>query len=254
MKKLIIAFCLALLPSYVFASGGAVHLDHANLDDSDIASLQSGAKIFTNYCMGCHSARFSRYGRVAEDLGIPPDLYMENLVFDDSKIGDLMTIAMSKSHSKQFFGASPPDLTMVSRVRGPDWLYTYLRTFYRDDTRPWGVNNKTFPNVGMPHVMLELQGLQECAPGPIAGHIKIDPLTGQAIAEDPCGSLEVTKKGSMSPEEYDQAVYDLVNFLAYTAEPMAKERKRLGVYVLLFIALFGIFAYLLNREYWKDIH
>ena len=254
MKKLIIAFCLALLPTYVFASGGEEHLDHANLDDSDMASLQSGAKIFTNYCMGCHSARFSRYGRVAEDLDIPTDLYMENLVFDDSKIGDLMTIAMTKDHSKQFFGASPPDLTMVSRVRGPDWLYTYLRTFYRDDSRPWGVNNKTFPNVGMPHVMLELQGLQECAPGPIAGHIKIDPLTGQPIAEDPCGSLQVTKKGSMSPEEYDQAVYNLVNFLAYTAEPMAKDRKRIGVYVLLFITLFSIFAYLLNREYWKDIH
>jgi len=254
MKKLIIAFCLALLPTSVFAAGGNVHLDHVDLDDSNMASLQSGAKIFTNYCMGCHSARFSRYGRVADDLGIPHDLYMENLVFNDDKIGDLMTIAMSKEHSKQFFGASPPDLTMVSRVRSPDWLYTYLRTFYRDDSRPWGVNNKTFPNVGMPHVLLEMQGLQECAPGPIAGHVKLDPLTGQAIAEDPCGNLEVTQKGSMTPEEYDQAVYDLVNFLAYTAEPMAKDRKRIGVYVLLFITLFGVFAYLLNREYWKDIH
>jgi ubiquinol-cytochrome c reductase cytochrome b subunit len=254
MKKLIIVCCLALLPAMAFASGGGVQLDHVDLDDSDNASLQSGAKIFTNYCMGCHSARFSRYGRVAEDLGIPPDMYMENLVFDDSKIGDLMTIAMSNSHSKQFFGAAPPDLTMVSRVRGPDWLYTYLRTFYRDDSRPWGVNNKTFPNVGMPHVLLEMQGLQECAPGPIAGHVKIDPLTGQVIAEDPCGSLEVTKKGTMTPAEYDQAMYNLVNFLAYTAEPMARDRKRMGVYVLLFITLFGIFAYLLNREYWKDIH
>jgi ubiquinol-cytochrome c reductase cytochrome b subunit len=254
MKKLIIACCLALLPVIALGSGGDIHLDHVDLDHSDNASLQSGAKIFTNYCMGCHSARFSRYGRVAEDLGIPPDLYMENLVFDDSKIGDLMTIAMSKDHSKQFFGASPPDLTMVSRVRGPDWLYTYLRTFYRDDSRPWGVNNKTFPNVGMPHVMLEMQGLQECAPGPISGNVKLDPLSGQVIAEDPCGSLEVTKKGSMTPEEYDKAVYDLVNFLAYVAEPMARDRQRIGVYVLLFIALFGFFAYLLNREYWKDIH
>lgn len=255
MKKLIIAFCLALLPTSVFAAGGDVHLDHVDLDSTDTASLQSGAQIFTNYCMGCHSARFSRYGRVAEDLGIPADLYKENLVFDSSaKMGDLMTIAMPKDQSKQFFGAAPPDLTMVARVRGTDWLYTYLRTFYRDDSRPWGVNNKTFPNVGMPHVLLELQGLQECAPGPIAGHEKVDPLTGQLLAEDPCGSLKVTKEGSMTPDEYDQAMYDLVNFLAYTAEPMANDRKRIGVYVLLFITLFGIFAYLLNREYWKEIH
>lgn len=255
MKKLIIAFCLALLPTSIFAAGGAVHLDKIDLDDSDLASLQSGAQTFTNFCMGCHSVRFSRYGRVAEDLGIPDDLYMENLVFDnDAKIGDLMTIAMTTDHGKQFFGAAPPDLTMVTRVRQPEWLYTYLRTFYRDDTRPWGVNNKTFPNVGMPHALLELQGLQECAPGPIAGHEKIDPLTGHMLAEDPCGSLEVTQKGSLTPDEYDKVVYDLVNFLAYTAEPMAKDRKRIGVYVLLFITLFGIFAYLLNREYWKEIH
>ncbi|MEZ5524610.1 MAG: cytochrome c1 [Pseudomonadales bacterium] len=250
MKKLIIAFCLALLPTAVFAAGGEVHLDHVELDPKDTASLQRGAQVFTNYCMGCHSARFSRYERVADDLGIPHDLYLENLVFDDSKIGDLMTIAMPKDQSKQFFGAAPPDLTMVSRVRQPEWLYTYLRSFYRDDSRPWGVNNKVFPNVGMPHVLMELQGLQECAPG---GH-KIDPLTGASMGEDPCGSLKVGEKGSLTAEEYDQVVYDLVNFLAYTAEPMAKERKRLGVYVLLFILLFGIFAYLLNREYWKGIH
>lgn len=250
MKKLLIAFCLALLPTSVFAAGGNVHLDHVSLDDTDMSSLQHGAKIFTNYCMGCHAARFSRYERVADDLGIPHELYMENLVFDDSKIGDLMTIAMPKDQSKQFFGATPPDLTMVARVRGADWLYTYLRSFYRDDSRPFGVNNKTFPNVGMPHVMLELQGLQECA----IGGTEIDPLTGASMGTDPCGSLKVTEEGSMTTAEYDEAVYDLVNFLAYTAEPMAKDRKRLGVYVLLFIALFGFFAYLLNREYWKEIH
>lgn len=250
MKKLIIAFCLALLPTSIFAAGGNVHLDHVDLDQSDTASLQRGAQLFTNYCMGCHAASFSRYERVADDLGIPHELYLENLVFDDSKIGDLMTIAMPKDQGKQFFGAAPPDLTMVARVRSPDWLYTYLRTFYRDDSRPFGVNNKTFPNVGMPHALMELQGLQECAPG----GDKIDPLTGSMVGEDPCGSLEVGQKGSMTPEEYDQAVYDLVNFLEYTGEPMAQDRKRLGVYVLLFILLFGIFAYLLNREYWKEIH
>lgn len=250
MKKLIIAFCLALLPTSVFAAGGNVHLDHVDLNPDDTASLQRGAQVFTNYCMGCHSARFSRYERVADDLGIPHEMYLENLVFDDSKIGDLMTIAMSADDSKQFFGAAPPDLTMVSRVRQPDWLYTYLRSFYRDDSRPFGVNNKTFPNVGMPHVLVELQGLQECAPG----GSKIDPLTGATMGEDPCGSLKVGQKGSMSADEYDQVVYDLVNFLAYTAEPMAQDRKRIGVYVLLFIVLFGIFAYLLNREYWKEIH
>ena len=145
----------------------------------------------------------------------------------------------------------------MSRARQPEWLYTYLRTFYRDDTRPYGVNNKVFKDVGMPHALLELQGMQECAMGPAKaanGGVKRDPLTGADILEEPCGQLVVTEEGSMTPEEFDGAMYDLVNFLAYTAEPIAAERQRIGLFVLLFIAIFTVFAWLLNREYWKDVH
>jgi ubiquinol-cytochrome c reductase cytochrome b subunit len=211
-----------------------------------------------NYCMGCHSLQYSRYNRVANDLGIPEDLMMANMVFDPTvKFGDLMENAMDDANAKTWFGAAPPDLTLVSRARQPEWLYTYLRTFYRDDTRPYGFNNKVFKDVGMPHVLLELQGMQECAMGPVKasnGGVKRDPLTGADILEEPCGTFTITEAGSMSPEEYDVAMYDLVNFLAYTAEPIAAERQRLGLFVLLFIAIFTVFAWLLNREYWKDVH
>ncbi|MEC8428813.1 MAG: cytochrome c1, partial [Pseudomonadota bacterium] len=224
----------------------------------DKESLQSGAKWFTNYCMGCHSAKFSRYERVADDLGIPHELMMDNMVFGDEKIGALMEISMEAKQSKGWFGATPPDLTLVARSRSPEWLYTYLRSFYADETRPTGVNNKVFDKVGMPHVMLELQGLAECAPGPKLdshGHIIRDQVTGEPIAENPCGTLKVgDMKGSMTTEEFDKAVYDLVNFMEYLAEPIAEERKAIGVYVLLFLVVLFVFVYLLNREYWRDIH
>lgn len=245
---------LTFLPLKAVASGTEVHLDHIKVDLDNKASLQSGAKLFANYCMGCHSAKYSRYQRVADDLEIPHDLMLENLVFSDEKIGSLMTIAMPTVNAKEWFGAAPPDLTLVSRVRSPDWLYTYLRSFYKDDSRPWGVNNKTFPNVGMPHVLLELQGLAECAAGPIKGHARVDPLTGEIVAEDHCGKFEIVQEGSMTPDEYDAAMYDLVNFMAYVGEPVQDKRKRMGIYVLLFILFFGVFAYLLNREYWKGLH
>jgi ubiquinol-cytochrome c reductase cytochrome b subunit len=208
--------------------------------------------------MGCHSLQYSRYNRVAADLGIPDDLFEANLMFDpNAKIGSLMTSAMDKGLAKVWFGAAPPDLTLVSRARQPEWLYTYLRTFYRDDSRPYGVNNKVFKDVGMPHVLLELQGMQECAPGPVIAHnggIKRDPLTGEDMLEDPCGRFNIPVAGTMTPQEFDATVHDLVNFLAYVSEPMAADRHRIGIYTLLFIALFTVFAWLLNREYWKDVH
>jgi ubiquinol-cytochrome c reductase cytochrome b subunit len=182
----------------------------------------------------------------------------EHLIFDpDVKIGSLMENAMDSDRAKTWFGAAPPDLTLVARARQPDWLYTYLRTFYKDESRPYGVNNLVFANVGMPHVMLELQGLQECAMGPSKaadGGTKRDTLTGEAMMGEPCGSFTVAEAGLMSPEEFDAAIYDLVNFLAYTAEPIAAKRQRIGTFVLLFIVLFFVFAWLLNREYWKDVH
>ncbi|TGD72119.1 ubiquinol-cytochrome c reductase [Mangrovimicrobium sediminis] len=237
---------------------GAVDCDHFEADFGDKASLQHGAQLYMNYCFGCHSLQYSRYNRVAADLGIPDDLMEANLIFDpEEKIGSLMNNAMDKKLAKGWFGATPPDLTLVSRARQPEWLYTYLRNFYADSSRPYGVNNRVFKDVGMPHVLLELQGLQDCAMGPVKAHnggVKRDPLTGEDILEDPCGQFKLVQEGSMTPEEFDGAMYDLVNFLAYTAEPMAAERQRTGIFVLLFIALFFVFAWLLNREYWKDVH
>jgi ubiquinol-cytochrome c reductase cytochrome b subunit len=276
LGALVVIALLIFLPLKAVAAGGAFNCGTMECDEmvpdlQDKASLQSGAKYYMNYCMGCHSMKYGRYERTANDLGIPVELFEENLKFDPSaKIGQLMTNSMPEKAAKKWFGAAPPDLTLIARAKakasatGPEWLYTYLRTFYQDPSRPWGVNNKAFPDVGMPHALLELQGLKACAPGPVRagnGGILRDPLTGEDVlyAEDgsalnPCGRLTTVTEGALSDEEYDKAVYDLVNFLTYVAEPMAEDRKRLGVYVLLFIAFLFVFAYLLNREYWKDIH
>lgn len=263
MAGLALIMALAVIPLQAVAAEsaykcGSIPCDEIDVDPADKPSLQRGAQVYMNYCMGCHSLQYSRYNRVAEDLGIPEDLFLANLMADpDEKIGSLMENAMDDDLAKVWFGATPPDLTLVSRAKQPEWLYTYLRTFYKDDSRPYGVNNKVFKDVGMPHVLLELQGMQECALGPVKasnGGVKRDPLTGEDILEAPCGRLAVTEPGSMTEEEFDGAMYDLVNFLAYTAEPMTLDRQRIGLYTLLFIALFTVFAALLNREYWKDVH
>jgi ubiquinol-cytochrome c reductase cytochrome b subunit len=232
---------------------GAIPCDEMKPDPSDKVSLQHGAQLYMNYCMGCHSLQYARYNRMGEDLGIPDDLVKENLIFDPAvKVGSFMENAMPEEQSEEWFGKAPPDLTLVSRARQPEWLYTYLRTFYVDKTRPYGVNNLVFANVGMPHVLTGLQGTLECAPTDSGD--EIDPLTGDSAHADPCGELVITEPGTMDEEEFDSAMYNLVNFLAYNAEPMKAERQRLGVYALLFIAVFFIFSWLLNREYWKDIH
>ena len=236
---------------------GAIPCDEFNADLSDKPSLQSGAKSFVNYCMGCHSAKYSRWDRVARDLEIPPNLAKENLIYADQKFGALMDISMPADKAKAWFGATPPDLTLVARSRSPEWLYTYLRNFYSDPNRPLGVNNRVFKDVGMPHVLLDLQGLQECAPGPVLaanGGIKRDIFTRAEILEDPCGRYTLINEGSLSPEDFDKTIYDLVNFLTYVAEPMAEDRKRIGTYALLFLAFLFVWVWLLNREYWKDIH
>ena len=237
---------------------GSMACDEISVNAHDKSSLQSGAQTYMNYCMGCHSLQYARYNRVAQDLAIPEELFQANLMFDpDLRIGSLMENAMDGRTAKVWFGATPPDLTLVSRARQPEWLYTYLRTFYKDQSRPYGVNNKVFKDVGMPHALLELQGLQECAMGPVKAHnggIKRDPLTGEDILEEPCGTFTIREAGQMTPEEYDVAMYDLVNFLAYMAEPMKLDRQRIGTFVLLFVSLFFVFAWLLNREYWKDVH
>ncbi|WP_396587303.1 cytochrome c1 [Bermanella sp. R86510] len=251
--KHLIAIIFAIMPALAFAAGGNVKLDDMKVDLEDKASLQRGAQIFTNYCMGCHSTKFARYNRVARDLGIPEDVMMENLVFrTDAKIGDLMKIAMRTEDSKKWFGAAPPDLTLVARVRGADWVYTYLRSFYEDPTRPYGVNNTVFKDVGMPHVLEDLQGRQVKGTAPV--EVGFDPLTGQKLYEEKEGVLYIEEEGQLSEKEFDRAVEDLTNFLVYMAEPMALERQRIGFWVLLFLAILFVPVYYLNREYWRDIH
>ncbi|ONF42650.1 cytochrome c1 [Marinobacter lutaoensis] len=251
MRKLIFGLFIAVLPALGLAAGGTVPLDHIETDHSDKASLQRGAALFTNYCMGCHSLEYARYKRVAEDLEIPEDLYKENLIFTGAKIGELMKNAMNKEMAAGWFGAPPPDLTLESRLRGESWIYSYLRGFYQDDTRPLGVNNVVFPNVGMPHVLVDLQGL--CAVEPNIGvKATVEPLSGNVKNGELCPQYAL--EGSMTEAEFDQAMYDLTNFLSYMGDPVKEERERLGIFVLIFVAIFFIFAYLLNREYWKDVH
>jgi ubiquinol-cytochrome c reductase cytochrome c1 subunit len=223
-----------------------------NVDLQDEASLQRGAKNFANLCMGCHSTKFARYNRVARDLGIPEDLMQDNLMFAETSIGNLMEIAMRPEDSKKWFGASPPDLTLVTRVRGADWVYTYLRSFYADPSRPYGVNNAVFKDVGMPHVLEGLQGKQVKGTAPVV--VGFDPLTGKDIFEEKDGVLFIEEKGQLSEKEFDVAVADLTNFLVYMAEPVALERQRIGYWVLLFLLILFVPVYYLNREFWKDIH
>ena len=238
-------------------SCGTINCDPFEPQLNNDASLQRGAQLAVNYCMGCHSFKYSRWERVADDLNIPHQMMLDNMIFSGQKIGELMDIAMPSDQAKEWFGATPPDLTLVARSRSPEWVYTYLRHFYADPSRPLGVNNKVYKDVGMPHALLDLQGLPECIPGSSLatnGGIKRDLLTGEDVLDNPCGGYEINKAGSLSPEEYDAAVFDLVNFLTYVAEPMAEQRKHIGKMVLLFLLLLMVPVMLLNREYWKGIH
>jgi ubiquinol-cytochrome c reductase cytochrome c1 subunit len=247
MKIKLIAILFVLLPTVSFAAGGGdVHLDKANIDPGNKESLQRGAKTFVNYCLGCHSAKYQRYNRTARDLGISEDLVIENLMFTGDKIGDHMDTAMSKEAGKQYFGAAPPDLTLVARVRGVDWLYTYLRTFYLDESRPFGVNNQVFPNVGMPNVLWELQGWQK--------PVYETTTDSEGHQHETLVDIEPVEAGSQSEAEFDRTIRDLVNFLAYMGEPIKQQRQQLGIKVLLYLLIFFIVAYLLKKEYWKDVH
>lgn len=243
MKKLMIAL-LAFLPTLLFAAGN-LQLDKANYDLTDKASLQSGAKLFMNYCFACHSTGHQRYQRVANDLDIPDALMVDNLMFTDSKIGELMKNNMDPALGGKWFGVTPPDLTLVARLRGPDWIYTYLRSFYADPTRPFGVNNKVFPLVAMPHVLEELQGV----PTAIYETTVHNGVENKAII-----GFKSNGQGEMSSDEYDKAVLNLVNFLVYAGEPNKLERQALGIWVMGFLVILFILSYLLKKEYWRDIH
>lgn len=240
-----LAAIVLVMPLSVMASSGGVELDHVDIDMGNKASVQNGFKYFSNYCMGCHSLAYSRYNRVAKDLEIPEEVVSENMIFtrdekgEVDKIGALMKIAMPKLYANEAFGTAPPDLALTARSRNPDWLYTYLRGFYKDPSRPYGVNNTAFPDVGMPHVLWELQGMQELH------HSEGD--HGEA-------KLELVEQGSMTPAEYDMTVRDIVAFMTYVAEPAQLHRGTYGVLVLLFLVLFSIVAYFMKKEFWKDLH
>ena len=247
-----LAFAAIALPLTAFANSGAA-LKPANIDIHNKQSLQRGAKYFVNYCQGCHSLKFSRYNRIATDLGLTDEQVKNNLIFtrdkkgDPTKVGSLMENALDREAAAAWFGAPPPDLSLVGRSRGPDWIYTYLNSFYADPSRPMGVNNTVFPNVGMPHVLVGLQGVQKLEATEHGEH------EGEG-AHHEAPKLVMEKAGSMGQAEYQMLTRDITNFLTYVAEPASLHRKTYGVWVMLFLGIFFIFAYLLKKEYWKDVH
>ncbi len=236
MKTKILLVLALLLPLMAIANEG-VELDHAPIDPSNQASLQRGAKVFVNYCLNCHSAAYMRYNRL-QDIGLTDAQIKSNLMFAGEKVGDTMTVTIQKADAKAWFGATPPDLSVEARARGADWLYSYLRGFYRDDTRPTGWNNVVYDKVAMPHVLWSLQGEQV---------LKIDEKTESH-------QLVLAKQGSMTPAEYDETIADLVNYLVFMAEPFKERDKNLGLLVLAFLGLLFVLTYYLKKEFWKDIH
>lgn len=220
MKKLFLSLLLAIAPATVLASGAGCgelpHCEHAPVNLHDKASLQHGAQLFLSYCSGCHSAKYLRYERMSQDLEIDPKLVEKYMMFTSDKIGDPIDAKVPHKDQAKWFGNAPPDLSLETRFRSPDWVYTYLLNFYPDDKRPWGVNNRVFKDVAMPHVL--------------------DPLEQE-----------------LGPEKYEEAVGDLVNFMTYMAEPIRATRERMGIWVILFLGLLLIPVWFLNKEFWKDV-
>lgn len=264
LKKLVAsAFLLvSLVGGNTFAAGGGDYVvDEVHMNMSDKASLQNGAKLFVNYCLSCHSASYARYNLVAEDLEIPLWQLKENLMFTTEKPGDLMKTTMPPEDAKRWFGVAPPDLSLAARVRNPDWLYTYLRAFYLDESSPSGWNNSLFKNVAMPHAMYELQGVQRyvgkaekqehgAMDAHAAGGVVL--AEGQKLVGD--AIFEIEKAGKMSPVEFDKAMADLTAFLTYLAEPAQLKRKTIGVFTIGFLILLMLLCIMLKAEYWRDVH
>ena len=251
MKKQILTLILSVMPTFAFAAGGGVHLDSAPIDISDMESVKRGAKHFVDYCLSCHEASYMRYNRIARDTGMTDAELRVELIFttnekgEPTKVGSLMKVAMTDDYARNVFGTAVPDLTLTARARGADWVYTYLRTFYMDPYRPTGNNNLVFPDVGMPNVLSSLQGVQKAV-------YKTE--TRQGVEVETVDHLELAQAGSMTAEEFDVFVADLVNFMVYLAEPVQNERRSLGIKVLIFLVIFFVLAYMLKKEYWKDVH
>ena len=240
MKKIIYALLL-LLPLGTLSAAGSVNLQSVDIDLTDYEGIQRGAKHYVTYCLGCHSAKYMRYKRIAMDLEMDEDKLLADIAPEGANIYDPMLTAMNSKDSKKWFGTTPPDLSLIARVRGGDWLYTYLKGFYVDKSKPLGVNNTVFKDVGMPNMLWKLQGIQE-------------PVIEKVHGEDVVTHLKLVEKGTQSRAGFDKTVTELVNFLVYVGEPVQLERQRMGKYVLLFLLMFGVIAYLLKKEYWKDVH
>ena len=260
MKKitiLFVAFIASLsVSSFAMAAGGhGAAVDKAYVKMNDMPSLQNGAKLFVNYCLSCHSASYARYNRVAEDLDISEALLKENLMFTTEKTGDLMKTTMPAEDSKRWFGVTPPDLTLVSRVRKPDWVYTYLRAFYIDENSPSGWNNSLFENVAMPHALYELQGVQRKM-GKVKKTEGDDSTSNENDKTTIVGDteFELVHEGKLTPAEFDKAMLDLTAFLVYLAEPAQLKREKIGIFTLGFLIILMMLAYLLKKEFWRDVH
>lgn len=252
MTKLKFGFAAAAFAAAVFAAGLATApafaaeggaLPHAGTDLGDQASLQRGAKLYMNYCAGCHSLQYVRYSRMAEDLGLTEEQVQANLNFTGAMPGEQIHVAMTEAEGVQFFGKMPPDLSVISRVRGSDWISAYLKSFYLDETRPVGWNNTVFPNASMPNVLWEMQGTQHAELG-----------AADATGERPVEKLVLAQAGTQTPAQFDQTVRDITAFLEYAGEPAALKRQQLGVWVILFLAFLTFLAWLLKKEYWRDVH
>ncbi len=247
MSKRICILLFSLFPLVALAEGAAP-MQTVSINLQDKAALQRGARTFVNYCLSCHSAQYMRYNRMGRDLGLSEELVAENLMFASDKVVKQMTIAMKPEDSKRWFGTQPPDLSVVARSRGETWLYNYLLSFYEDDNpaRPFGVNNKVFPDVAMPNVLWSLQGIQKPIYEEVAGE---DGKTHEEFK-----GFELVRAGALSEGEFKRTVRDLVSFLVYVGEPAKLERYGVGIWVLLFIALFFFLARALYKEYWRDVH
>lgn len=254
MKKLFLAVLLAWLPAAGYAAGGKacglIDCDEADVDTDNLAAVQRGAKYYVNYCMGCHSLKYMSYGRLTDDLGLEKEQTQDNLYFvsaDGKKqMGRYMNTAMSDRNAQDWFGVMPPDLTLAARNRGEDWLYTYLNSFYVDEAKPLGVNNLVFPDVGMPHVLWHLEGTKQA--------VFEETTDAHGDVHYAFAGFEQTAPGAMNATEYRRMTRDLVTFLSYAAEPGKEAHRSLGLWVLLFLVIFAAIAYLLKKEFWKDVH
>jgi ubiquinol-cytochrome c reductase cytochrome c1 subunit len=237
MKKFLVSLLLVLVPLTALAEEEG-YVDKAPINLNDYASIQRGAKVFSNYCLSCHSANYVRY-ETLEQVGLTADQIKGNLMFAADKIGSRMTIAMRPDDSKKWFGITPPDLSVEARARTPDWIYTYLRSFYRSDERPTGWDNTAFSKVGMPNALWTLQGEQ---------------VLKSPVGADGKPEFVLVRPGKLTPDQFNATVGDLVNYLTWMAEPGKMKRMELGVYVLLFLGLFFVLTFYLKKEFWKDIH